>query len=436
MNRITVAVLFLWISTLAAEPPPRLYHVEHYSAIIRLDLAAKELRGEVLIHFRADVDRLRSIELDAGAQLTVLSVDDGGIAQPFTRQSKAVTLDLLKPAALGKRRFVKIRYTAKPANGLVMLASEVYAPYSTTDWMVCNFRPENRATLRLEIHAPRDFTIAANGERSGHRDDGAVQVSVWNQKSAVPPFVFGFAAGEYRETLVNANGTGLRFLARESLADARKVVEAESASILRFLTKTSGMSYRGATYTTVFVTGRPEQELAGFTLLPESYAAGLAKNPEDLWLLAHEFAHQWYGIGIACADWSDFWLNEGIATFLANAFLERRFGRERYEVEIERAHAIYEDLKKAGKDRPLSFHDWTLPSQASGRLVYNKGAWVLHLLRSELGEETFWNGLRIYTKSNWGKAVVSRDLQLAMESAAHRGLDAFFKTWVYESTKP
>ena len=90
-------------------------------------------------------------------------------------------------------------------------------------------------------------------------------------------------------------------------------------------------------------------------------------------------------------------------------------GRERYNREIAGSRKIYEALKDEGKDRPLSYHDWTTTQQAGGRLPYHKGAWFLHLLREQIGDDAFWRGLRIYTKDHWGKAVVSADFQKSME---------------------
>src|SRR2546423_1712660 len=82
------------------------------------------------------------------------------------------------------------------------------------------------------------------------------------------------------------------------------------------------------------------------------------------------------------------------ATRPADPCRDQRFGRERYEKEIAGSRKIYEDLAREGKDRPLSFHGWTTPQQAGGRLPYHKGALFLHLLRERLGEDAFWRGLR------------------------------------------
>ncbi len=107
------------------------------------------------------------------------------------------------------------------------------------------------------------------------------------------------------------------------------------------------------------------------TLLPEKYAADLGAKPENLNLLAHELAHQWYGIKIVAKDWSDFWLSEGMATFLADTYVERRFGKARYDREIADSKGIYEGLRSQGKDRPLFFTDWQTPQQAGGPLPYH-----------------------------------------------------------------
>ena len=225
--------------------------------------------------------------------------------------------------------------------------------------------------------------------------------------------------------------TRLRFLGPPSEAKQLPTIFHETGSAFRFLVEKSGQPYLEKTYTQVLLKNGPEQEAAELTLLPEKYGQTLLSKPDDLWLLVHELAHQWYGIGIATRDWSDFWLSEGMASFLADVFLGEKFGVERYTKEIDAAHQNYEKMKADGKDRPLSFRDWNKPNESGGRLPYDKGAWVLHLLRQQVGEESFWRGLRVYTKQNWGKQVTSRDLEKSMESVTDVPLRQFFDTYVY-----
>jgi aminopeptidase N len=88
-------------------------------------------------------------------------------------------------------------------------------------------------------------------------------------------------------------------------------------------------------------------------------------------------------------------------------------------------------VRDAGKDRSLVFPDWLHPTAEDRTLVYDKGAYVLHLLREEMGERDFWTGLRLYTRKYFGKSVTTADFQTAMQQASGKKLDSFFAKWVY-----
>jgi aminopeptidase N len=167
------------------------------------------------------------------------------------------------------------------------------------------------------------------------------------------------------------------------------------------------------------------------------YGKEVLANEQDQWLGAHEFAHQWWGNMVTCRDWNHFWLNEGIASFMAAAYLEHRFGRAAYMREIETFRANYEKVKAAGKDKSLVFPDWLNPTREDRTLVYDKGAYVMHLLRAEMGERAFWNGLRLFTRRHFGKSVTTSDFINAMENAGSKTKDnagslrRFFAKWIY-----
>jgi aminopeptidase N len=421
-------LLLLFVVALGqAAPPPRPYHVEHYDVRIDVDIVEKRLAGEVTMRLRSQTARLSTLEFDAG-DLDVASVEESQVPQRFERRGRLLVVTLQRVLSAGELRKLTMRYQAKPAKGLVFFPDQVYTSFFTNDWMVCNDRPEDRATLRLVIAAPAGAKVTGSGRLTAMREEGGRSISEWALDSATPPFVFGFAVGDYVESSGATGGVKLRYLGRKT---AGATVPEATQAALQFLSEKTGQPFPGSVYTQVFTSGNVMQEVAAFTLMPESYAEKLVTHPDDLWLLVHELAHQWYGIGIACRDWSDFWLNEGIATYVADAFLEQRFGRERYEREIESSRKTYEKLKSEGKDRPLSYHDWSTTREAGGALPYHKGAWVLHLLREQTGDDVFWRGLRLYTKSYWRKAVTSPDFQKSIEEAAGKSLSGFFQKWVY-----
>ena len=415
---------------LGAVPPPRQYDVDHYDVRIQPDLTAKRLAGEETIEFHSISDGLDTIELDAGA-LNVSAVVEDFASLRFERRGELLIVHESKPVRLGEQRKLTIRYEAGPARGLKFFDDQVWGAYFTSDWMACNERADDRATLRVAITENKGMKVAASGRSAAVFMSGPNTVSAWEQSAEVPPFTFGFAIGQFSESSAREDKTLLRFLGPPGSAKDLSKIFHETGSAFRFLVEKSGMPYREKTYTQVLLHDGPEQEAAQLTLLPEKYGQTLLSKPDDLWLLVHELAHQWYGIGIATRDWSDFWLSEGMASFLADIYLGEKFGPDRYMQEIEAAHKNYQKMKADGKDRSLSFHDWNEPREAGGRLPYDKGAWVLHLLRQEMGEEAFWRGLRVYTKNNWGKQVTSRDFEKAMESVTDTPLTQFFGAWVY-----
>ena len=401
-----------------AVPPSRPYSVDHYDVHLTPDLAAKRMAGEIAIRLTSHIERLDLVELDAG-DMEIASVKDGQAALYFERKGPLLMVALPTPAFNNDKRTLTIRYTAVPAKGLIFFPDQIYTSFFTSHWMPCDDHPEDRSTLALTIDVPSQFKVAA----SGHPDGTA-----WRLDTPYPAFLFAFAAGDFAESSKKVDGVTLRILGKANVFD-------DTASVMKFLTERSGRAYPLDTYTQVFTHGTVEQEAVGMTLLPEKYAADMLQRPDNLNLLAHELAHQWYGIQLVARDWSDFWLSEGMATFLADAFVEQRFGKARYESEIADSKQRYATLRAQGKDRPLFFTDWQLSSQAGGPLPYHKGAYLLSEIRRTLGDDLFWRGLKAYTAAHWGGPVTSDDFEAAMLSVAgkeyNKSLTKLFQEYIY-----
>jgi len=173
-----------------------------------------------------------------------------------------------------------------------------------------------------------------------------------------------------------------------------------------------------------------EQEAGGLALMPAPYLAKLERG-DQVMDMAHELAHQWWGVLVGIRSWSDFWLNEGMATFMADAYLEHHNGRAAYDQEIALTKQRMEKLRAQGKDRPLHWEAWKDATDALGRVPYVKGALFLDRLRTELGEDKFWRGIALYTSRNAQHLVDSEDFERAMEEAAGRDLKTRFNEAVY-----
>lgn len=391
-----------------------------YSATLEPDLVGKSVIGTVSIRFLSGE---KVVEFDCG-ELIVDSVLENGRPVQFSVNDHKLKVSLADgQRGRDNQRQIQIRYHGSPRRRIRFFPDrqQVYTVFSTSQWMVCNDDPADKATFRLQLVLPSTLTVVGNGELVSQRElPNNKRLTEWRQRSPIPTYIFGFAAGPFKVVKEKHKGVELQYLATNySEPEIHRIFRA-TPDMLDFFEARAGVKYADKTYTQVLAAGGVEQEMSSFTALKESYGKELLDNEQDLWLAAHEFAHQWWGNMVTCRDWNHFWLNEGVATFMAAAYLEHRFGRAAYLREIESYRTSYEKVRAAGKDKSLIFPDWLHPTSEDRTLVYDKGAYVLHLLREEMGERAFWRGLQIFTRRHFGKSVVTSDFMAAMKKQTER----------------
>ena len=407
--------------------------VLHYNASIEPDIVNKTLKGSVRILFVSRAHGLKSVEFDCG-DLEINAVQQDKTPRQYLVQDHRLKIELRNTTRIREELELQIDYHGAPKRGIRFFPDQrqVYTIFSTSQWMVCVDAPDDRATLSLNLILPAELKAVANGQLVSQNDLPNRKVAYeWQQKVRSPTYIFGFAVGPFRVLSEKKKHVEFRYLGTSFSDDELRLIFRDTPDMLSFYEDRSGVRYANRTYTQVLAAGGVEQEMSSFTALNESYGKRVLANEQDLWLGAHELAHQWWGNMVTCRDWNHFWLNEGMATFMAAAYMEHRFGRASYLREIETYRANYEKVRLAGKDKSLVFPDWPLPTREDRTLVYDKGAYVLHLLREEMGETAFWSGLRTYTQRHFGKSVVTTDFQTAMEQAAGKKLTTFFAKWIY-----
>ena len=152
-------------------------------------------------------------------------------------------------------------------------------------------------------------------------------------------------------------------------------------------------------------------------------------NVGKVLIIVHALANQWWGDMITTRDWHHIWLNEGFATYTEGLFIESLLGKEELTnymtgIEFFNNGSVY-------------VYDTTQSGNILDLIVYDKGAWVLHMLRNIIGDEAFFAGLRNYGDSplKYGTAV-TEDFQGYMEAASGMDLDWFFQQWIYGHGNP
>ncbi len=436
MNKQLIFCVILTVCAFAAnlKAQTNLFDVTNYDAVIASDLTDKAVTGKVLIRLNSLTENLSEITLNAGS-LEIDSVQEKLTKLEFEKTENLLKVRFSTPIKKSETHIIEIFYHGTPKYGINFFPeqNQVYTIFSTSQWMPCVDSPDDRASFRLNLIAPRNVKTVANGKFLGERElsNGKI-MSRWEQKNSVPTYLFGFAFGEFQELIEKEKQTTFRYLFDKSFsAEQIKKIFADSTDMLRFFEKKSGVKYPYKTYTQVLTAGNARQEVDGFTLMTAEYGRDVLKDEKDIWLGTHEFAHQWWGNQVTNRAWTHFWLNEGFANFMTAAYFEHRFGRAKYLSEIKRYRESYEKVRDAGFDKSLVFPDWNKPKREDRRLVYDKGAYVLYLLREELGDKLFWKGFKEYTQKHWGKSVETKDFQVAMEKVSGNDLSKFFDKWVY-----
>lgn len=410
--------------------------VLHHEVELTLQLEPPALTGQGVVRVKARCPTA-TVVLDAKLRISAVATDTGPLR--FHAGSGQLRIELPQPLPAGAEARLQIAWEARTDSATPKFSAEqVFAGYSAAAWLPTRQDPAQRATLALRIVAPAELTVVASGSALAKEPlpRGRTRHS-FGLDRPTPPFLYAFAAGRFQQASVELDGLQLRALGPpgSELSTALAV----TAHAYRFLFEKLQTRLPSAGYSQVFVRGEAAQEAAGLALLGDSFLADLAADPKEDWVFSHELAHQWFAWLVPCADFADFWLNEGLATFLVAAIKEQRWGQSAYERELALWRARSAKVHQAGRDQPLSLSAPGAPgrpppseSQLQPRgVTYARGALALHRLRGELGEDSFWSGLRLYVKERAGQGARSEDLRRAMEAASGRDLRPFFARWVY-----
>lgn len=401
--------------------------VIRYTLTIEPDIDKGFIDGTLIINFHVD-PKAKSIVLDAG-NLNVHEVTGNNVAA-FSKNQNKLHIEL--SGRTQKENEIIIKYDGNPQNGLQFYSEtgEAYTVYFTSQWMVSHDSFHDRASLHLNILVPKGKKCIASGELIGTGKRGDKTLFQWRQTYETPSYTYGFALGDFNEASDQVGNIKLNYYSSRLSGEVLKRVFVETGNILQFFEQKSGVSYIQNSYSQILI-GRHYQEMSGLSVLNASYASSVLKDSSEIHLTSHELAHQWWGNMITCKNLDHFWLNEAFAVYMASAFNEHKFGVEKYNSDIALYKSIYDGLVERNKDKPLVFTGWEA-SRDNRHVVYYKGAYVLHLLRQELGDDAFWAGIKSYSQEYFGKSVETIDFQQAMEKSTGRDLGDFFRKWVYE----
>ena len=150
-------------------------------------------------------------------------------------------------------------------------------------------------------------------------------------------------------------------------------------------------------------------------------------------VVIHEVAHQWFGNCVTEYDWDDVWLSEGFATYFTLMFREHAYGRDDFVNGLNDAKRLVYNHYKTDKESSIVHNNLKdMKDVLTYSLQYQKGAWVLHMLRNYIGEDNFRKGIRNYYKKYYNSTTTTNQFKTEMEVVSGMNLDTFFDQWLYK----
>lgn len=421
------------------DPDSSGYDAIHVTLALEPSFADSTISGEVEWTVLVTAETLGALELDLSQNMEATAVALDGSPVTFTHESDHLRILLGAPAALGDSLRINVSYHGRPLGAYhdgfsfdehagVPIAFTNCEPVGARTWWPCKDRPDDKFTADCAFTVP-DTMIATS---SGQLQDvvpipGARLQYRWHESYPVTTYLVSLTATNFtsfHDSYHAQDGSEmpLDFFAYPEDLERAMTDWAFTAQAVSWLAETFReypfVSEKYGMVEYPWIGAMEHQTLSSMG----EYFLDL-DHPSD-WVVVHELSHQWWGNWVTCGTWRDIWLNEGFATYCEALWAEHLAGPDSLRFQMERFRRDEFDG---------SVYD---PDYIFNATVYRKGAWVLHMLRHVVGDETFFDALLAYGEGHAYDNAITPDLEAAMAAAWGHPLDWFFDEWVYGEGQP
>ena len=419
--------------------------VQHYNFEIQLNDKNDTLKGKatVEVKFLKDVNRF---QLDLvkktgkGFGMLISTVTEDGAAVSFVQDSVAIEINTpVKKNSL--HRYV-INYQGIPGEGLVISTNKFGHrtffgdnwPNNAHGWLPCDDTPADKASVDFVVTAPDHYQVVSNGlkiEETGLPNH--LKLTHWTETAQLPTKVMVIGVADFAiDHTGDVDDIAVYTYVFPENKDAGFKSYAIAKEILAYYIKKIGPYPYKKLANVQSKTKFGGMENAGAIFYTENSVTG--KGIEEL--MAHEIAHQWFGDAASEKSFNHLWLSEGFATYMTNVYLENKYGTDNLKTRLTNDRIRVFEFEKTNSIPVVDPAIKNNYDQLLNPNSYQKGGWVLHMLRQKLGDEPFWKGIRTYyAKYNGGNAGTD-DFRDVMEQASGQNLQQFFKQWLYTPGHP
>jgi len=421
--------------------------VKQYQFELNVNDTTDVIRGKATICFKA-LQQSENVQFDlvgfdqkSGKGMKVTSAKEGNNDLKFQSQTDNIIISFLKQAEAGLEKTITITYEGVPADGLIIAKNKfghrtIFAdnwPNRARYWIPCNDAPADKAAVSFTVIAPDHYQVISNGLVKEETNlPNHLKLTQYEETVELPTKVMVIGLADFA---VQHSGDVdcvpvYSWIYPEDRAKGFYDYAVAKDILTWFISNIGPYSYKklaNVQSTTRF--GGMENASAIF------YGEGtLTGNGSNEPLLAHEIAHQWFGNTVTEKSFEHLWLSEGFATYFTDLYLEAKYGKAKFDERLtdERNKAI----KFAKRTNAPVINPTTDYVNLLNAFSYQKGAWVLHMLRRKLGDDIFWKGIKEYYSAYRGKNANTDDLRTVFEKISGADLKAFFQQWLYTKEHP
>jgi aminopeptidase N len=418
----------------------------HYSFSITLNDSTNEIDGNAVLsmHFLKASDSISLDFTNKNVDSTGMSVL-GAVANSEPAKWKHlgdhITIFFNSTVAANDTANISIKYHGIPSDGLIISENKFgkrvffsdHWPNRAHNYLPCIDHPYDKASVDFIITAPAHYKIVANGLVTEEETNGKYKTTHWTESSPISIKVMAFGAAEFAvdEAGIVDNIPVSSWVFNENREEGFRDYKAALKPLKFYIDLIGKYPFEKlANIQSKTIYGGMENAGAIFYAENSVTGKGLAE-----FLMAHEIAHQWFGNTVTEKDWYHVWLSEGFATYLTNMYIESAYGEDQFRALMEADRKLIIDDYQKNKKPVL---DTTITDLMDLLSInsYQKGAWILHMLRNEVGNDAFIKGLRLFYERYYQSNVLTNDFQIVMEEASGKDLNKFFRQWLYTEGFP
>jgi aminopeptidase N len=432
-----------------ADTYPRQPGVDALHYVFRLTLgdADNEIAGESTATFRFTAAGVKDVTLDlvkpAGDRtgMTVTSVSCAGKPAAFVHDSDRLRITLPQPSAAGDELSCTTAYHGVPGGGLRIIdnihgertAFSENWPNNARQWLPMIDHPYDKATGEFIVTAPAHYQVVANGLLVEETDlPGDLRRTHWKQSVPIASWLYALGMARFTaRSYATSKGISQQVWVFPQDAETGKhVFDLTGRRAFDYFSEQIGpYSYEKLAHVQAAGLGGGTEHASVIFYGEKGVASGNAP-------VVHEVAHQWWGDAVTERDWDDVWLSEGFATYFTLLYSEQFDGRDAFVRGLKNSRTRILELEKKTPDTPVIHRNLSDMRRVLNQFVYQKGGWTLHMLRSIIGTEAFWNGIREYYRRYQNQNASTDDFRRVMEAASGKDLGWFFSQWLTRSGVP